>query len=366
MDIAALLQPRIRDTDSLREFVEMLADQLPAIERDLALLAHAPGDQTLIANLFRHMHSIKGDASMCKLEVGVMIAHSIEGLLERLRNGQIVYSAELGEAMLLALDRLELAVELLSARKPVSHLKLVELVGGLERLTRSSADTVDADAARMIEAVTGFRPATAQTTVRQPIAAVTQDSGNVARDLEFFRLLALQYESRSPLFEGRSERQLRLALETNKAAGTPVDPVQLEAAVCLHDIGMLFLPEADWLNAGKLSDEGRRRLQAHPGYAAGLLQRMAGWQAAAEMVMQHHEMPDGGGYPQGLKGGQIVPGAKILAIIDTFEAVMLKHGQHGNKRSLLRAIAEINACDNQFAPEWIAAFNEVVRGMVEG
>jgi len=131
-------------------------------------------------------------------------------------------------------------------------------------------------------------------------------------------------------------------------------------------LGMLFLPESLWLKAGKLSDEEKLLLRNHPGFGGGLLQRMEGWQVASEIVMQHHEMPDGGGYPGGLKDDQITPGAKILAVIDTFEAVMLKHSKHGGNRSLVRAIAEINACDNQFAPEWIVAFNSVVRRMVEG
>ena len=61
----------------------------------------------------------------------------------------------------------------------------------------------------------------------------------------------------------------------------------------------------------------------------------------------------------------ICVGAKILAIVDAFESVTLKHSHRGQSRSLLRAIAEINACDNQFAPEWIAHFNGVIRRMVE-
>jgi HD-GYP domain-containing protein (c-di-GMP phosphodiesterase class II) len=366
MDISALLQPRIRDSESLHEFLDSLSDQLSSIERDIALLRHAPSDRSLIASLFRCMHSIKGDAAMCKLDLGVMIVHPIEDVLDHLRNDKIVFSDMLAEVILLAMDRLQLATELLIGRRPVDHLKLVELVGGLEGLARSGVDGMDAGAARLVEAVTGFRPASVPSAVKQQAPAVEHAADNVSEDLDFFRSLAMQFETRSPLFKGRSERLLRLALETNEAAGNPVDPLQLEAAVYLHDIGMLFLPEPVWLKPGKLSDEARQRLQAHPGYAAGLLQRMAGWREAAEMVMQHHEMPDGGGYPRGLEGDQIVPGAKILAIVDTFEAVTLKHSQHGNNRSLVRAIAEINACNNQFAPEWIAAFNSVVRHMVEG
>ena len=144
-----------------------------------------------------------------------------------------------------------------------------------------------------------------------------------------------------------------------------MDATQLQAAVYLHDIGMMFAPESVWLKVGKLTDADKQLLREHPGQSAGLLQRMPGWEAAAEMVAQHHEMLDGGGYPAGLKAPAICPGAKILAIVDAFEAVTLKHSHRGQTRSLVRAIAEINACDNQFAAEWIAPFNSVIRKMVE-
>lgn len=366
MDMSALLQPRIQDRESLQDFCDALTDHVPKIERNIAQLKLTPGDRTLIADLFRAIHNIKGDAALCKIDMAEMIAHPIETLLGRLRNGEIVFSETLAEAILLAIDRLELATEALVGSRTVSHLKLVELVGGLDDLARIPADMLDEKAVLLIEAVTGFRPVGAAQAVKRRVSAFARDSESNTADLRFFHSLALQYEARSPLFKGRNERQLRLALETNEIAGKPVDPVQLEAAVYMHDIGMLFLPESVWLKAGKLTDDEKRLLQDHAGFGAGLLQRMEGWQAAAEMVLQHHEMPDGAGYPRGLKSDQITPGAKILAIIDTFEAVTLKHSQRGDTRSLVRAIAEINACDNQFAPEWIAHFNTVVRRMVEG
>jgi len=367
MDISALLQPNIRDSELLHEFLDTLTDQTPNIERCIAQLKHAPRDKALIADLFRALHNIKGDASVCKLELGVIITHPLETLLDRLRRGEIAFSDLFAETILLTMDRLELATEaLVGGQQSLSHLKLVELVNGLEGLATSPAGMMDAEVERLIEAVTGFRPASAERPIESHAAVVVNASASVTADLDFFRTLALQYETRSPLFKGRSERQLHLALETNEIAGNPVDPLQLKAAVYMHDLGMLFLPESLWLKAGKLSDEERLLLRDHPGFGGGLLQRMEGWQAASEIVLQHHEMPDGGGYPHGLRGDQITPGAKILAVVDTFEAVTLKHSKHGDNRSLVRAIAEINACDNQFAPKWIAAFNTVVRRMVEG
>ncbi|MDO8933495.1 MAG: HD domain-containing phosphohydrolase [Rhodocyclaceae bacterium] len=365
-DMTALLQPRVQDRDGLTEFIEDLIDLVPTIERDIARLKRTPDDNAIVANLFRALHNIKGDASICKVDVGVLVAHPIETLLARLRSGEIAFSELLAEVILLAMDRLELAVEALSAGKSFSHLKMVELVGGLDGMTQAPAAELDELSVRLIEAVTGFRPVRAATQVRAVATHATRGDESVATDLKFFRSLAHQFEARSPLFKSRSSRILRLALDTNAAAGRPVDPAQLEAAVYMHDIGMMFLPESVWLKVGQLSDEEKLALRDHPAYAAGLLERMSGWQAAAEMVAQHHEMGDGAGYPGRLQNGAICDGAKILAIVDAFEAVTLKHSHRGQSRSLLRAIAEINACDNQFAPEWIGHFNSVIRRVVEG
>lgn len=371
MNINALLQPNVPDRELLQEFVDNLTDQIPLIERDIARLERNPGDKGLIADLFRALHTIKGDASICQIELGVMIAHPVETLLSRLRTGEIGFSELLAEVVLLAMDRLELAVEAMTAKRSLAHLKLVELVGGLENLAAVSPESLTDHLVRLIEAVTGFRPihrdgATLGDQALHPHASGQErNTESVAADLRFFRSLALQFETRSPLFMGRIQRLLKLALDTNLEAGKPVDSLQLEAAVYFHDVGMMFLPEQVWLNAGKLSDQSKLLLQNHPMQAANLLERMTGWQGAAEIVAQHHEMPDGGGYPKRLKSDEISDGAKIMAIIDAFEAVTLKHSDRGHSRSILRAIAEVNACDNQFAPEWIASFNAVIRRLVE-
>ncbi len=365
MDIDKLVNPYIPDRQALQEYIDDLSEQIPLIEKNIAGLKRAPQDALLIAELFRALHNVKGNAAMCKVEIGVAITHPVETLMVRLRNREIGFSDLFAEALLLAMDRLELSLEALVSNRPLTQLRLVELIGGLENLAQADAVTLDERSAKLIEAVTGFLPAAANRGVKPRASEITRSHENVAADLRFFRSLALQFEARSPLFNGRSQRLLHFALETNQTAGNPVDPAQLEAAIYMHDIGMMFLPESVWLKLGKLSEEDKILLQSHAALGAGLLERMEGWQAAAEMVAQHHEMHDGGGYPKKFSGEEICAGAKILAIVDTFEAVTLKHSHRGQSRSIIRAIAEVNACDNQFAPEWILPFNAVIRRMVE-
>ena len=360
-----LMFPVIHDPEALHDFAEALPDRAVDIERDMVRLSREPANRVLMADIFRALHNIKGDASLCKVEAANLIAHPIESLLSRLRAGEVFYTPLLGEVIMLAVDRLELLTEALVAGKQIRHLKLPALVEGLAKVNQASQAELDSVAARVIELVTGFKP---QANLRTSIGKLGVEEvfgAKIASDMLFFRSLALQLETRSQLFNGRTGRIQQLVLETNRIAGTPVDALQLEAAVYMHDVGMMFLPEAIWFKEGSMSDEERGVLYAHPGFAAGLLERMDNWKGAAEMVLQHHEMPDGAGYPCRLDMEEICAGARLLAIVDAFEAVMQKHTARGHNRSVMRAGAEVNACNKQFAPEWIAPFNQVIRRMVE-
>ncbi|MBK7326153.1 MAG: HD domain-containing protein [Propionivibrio sp.] len=367
MDIHSIIAPVITDKLALEEFIESLGDLAPKIERDIARLKSTPGDREVISSLFRSIHNIKGDAALCKVELAVTIVHPIETVLARFRSDEISFTDIIAEAVLLALDRLELAVESLLSGRSLDGLHLLDLVQGLEKLSLETASNMDECACELIEAVTGFRPASEAAALLQGKASSIsrKSKSQAADDLRFFRTLANQLEARSTLFKGRTMRLLRLAMETNQIMDKAVDPMQLEAAIYMHDIGMMFLPESVWLKQERMTDDEKLILRAHPDYADGILSRMEGWESAAEMVAQHHEMPDGEGYPMGLKAKQICDGAQILAIVDAFEAVMLKHINRGKNRSVLRAIAEINACNNQFAPDWITPFNQVIRRTLE-
>ena len=364
-DIQTLTHPEVVDVDALHEFADALADRIYDIESDMAKLSKDPENRTVIADVFRSLHNIKGDAALCNVAMAALIAHPLESILTRMRAGNIYYTQLLGEVILLGVDRMELAVKALIDRRSLEHLNLVDMVDGLKQLGVASQNDIKQRATQLIKAVTGFEP---QATLRESYEKhpIHEKSGeSVASDLHFFHSLAMQYEMRSPLFVGRVERIRQLALDANRMAGSPVDEVQLLAALYLHDIGMMFMPESVWLKFGKMSSDERDMMHAHPDFAAGLLERMNGWDEAAQIVRQHHESWDGKGYPAGLSGDGICPGAQLLAIVDAFESVMLRLGTRSRISCILRAISEINACDKQFAPAWIGPFNAVVKTMLE-
>lgn len=349
---------RIEDEESFSDFQYALDDYAPRIANLLAALRQSPQDIAMLGELMRLFHTIKGDAGLCRLPFVEPMVHAAEDLLGMVRAGTLPFTAALEQLLLLALDRLELLVSELETGREISLADFNRMVDEMTQLAAQPPALVEAQAWLVIKRLTGFLP-------QQPVAPLPARNPQQEADLQYFRSLALQFEQRSVLFQGRTERNLVLAAACNEAAGWKVDPLQLEAAVYMHDVGMMYLPEELWLKQGKLSAEERLQLAAHPGWAADMLMRMKGWEEAASIVRDHHERIDGTGYPAGKPAGLIMEGAKLLAIIDTFEAVILKHGQRRQVRSLLRAVAEINACESQFDAAWINCFNLVVRDMIE-
>lgn len=350
----------IEDEESFQDFRDALSDYAPHIEALVAQLRVQPNDTQAVADLFRVFHNIKGDASLCRLGFLVPFMHGTETLLARVRAAEVPFSASLADVLLLSIDRLQLAIDVLANHESTDNLHLSEFTTGLEALHGLPAGELDAACLRLIDVMTGA--ASQESHVQVPnFDALQYDLGG---DLAFFRQLALQLEGRSVLFDGRTERNLKLALLTNEIAGAPVNVDQLCAAVYVHDVGMMFLPETLWIGSARLSEDQRKLMNEHTRWGAGLLQRIPGWDEASTMVLQHHEKPDGSGYPLGLSGAAIVPGAKILAQVDAFEAVMVKHGTRGQPRSTLRAAAEVNASDHQFDKAWVKPFNLAVRHLM--
>jgi len=96
----------------------------------------------------------------------------------------------------------------------------------------------------------------------------------------------------------------------------------LRAAAMLHDVGKLAVPDHILSKEGRLSQEEFDKIKIHPVAGAGILERVRFPSPVALLVRFHHEKWNGGGYPAGLKGEAIPLGSRILAVVDTLDALI--------------------------------------------
>ena len=357
-------------SEDVQEYLEAFPETLRTVEYHIQQLSRNPRDQTQINGLFRSIHTVKSNAAMCSLDGLVVLAHPLEDLVGAIRAEVLPFTPLVGEVILLVMDRIRLAAQYMSSQQPIESLHLPEMLMAMRDLYMASASEVDEKAKAAVQRISGGDALHRDSEIQSTGPSQGNDIYNNAatseqkEDLRFFRQLSLQLEKRSPYWEGRTDRLLRIAMETNEAANEAVDPIQLEAAIYLHDIGMALLPESIWTKEGKLNEIELKQLRQHPAVAAGMLERMHGWTDAAEMVIQHHERLDGTGYPLGLDAGQIHVGAKLIAILDAFEAMTHPRADRQFKKSAMRAITELNACADQFAADWVRVFNPICRKLL--
>lgn len=121
---------------------------------------------------------------------------------------------------------------------------------------------------------------------------------------------------------GHSQRVCRYSLEIARAMGWSQKQLEtLARGAHLHDVGKLGIPDGILLKPGPLTESERKFMQQHVQIGFDVIKDVPFLADAAEIILMHHERYDGAGYPRGLKGEEIRPGARIFAVADTLDAI---------------------------------------------
>ncbi len=138
--------------------------------------------------------------------------------------------------------------------------------------------------------------------------------------------------------------------------------VHIEQGALLHDIGKIGVRDSILLKPGPLTPEEWVEMRKHPEMGWRMLSNIPYLRDAAMIVHQHQERFDGRGYPQGLKGEQIVIGARIFCIADTFDA-MTSDRPYRKASPPEVAFAQIaRLAGTQLDPQMVKVFLEVPPG----
>src|SRR5919108_1261116 len=134
--------------------------------------------------------------------------------------------------------------------------------------------------------------------------------------------LGLTIEARDPYTAGHCDRLARYAVGLGKVLG--VEDSMLKALWLggfLHDLGKIAVPDRILLKNGPLDAAERTVIQTHPVLGADLVREMRTLDGVRPIIRHHHERCDGSGYPDGLRGESIPLGARIMAIVDVYDAL---------------------------------------------
>ncbi|MEW6584778.1 MAG: HD domain-containing phosphohydrolase [Nitrospirota bacterium] len=150
--------------------------------------------------------------------------------------------------------------------------------------------------------------------------------------------LAVAMEARDPYTKGHSTRVSKLAADFVRFLGLPEkDQEEMKKAGILHDIGKICLSETLLRKPGSLTAEEVEMIKTHAVLGEELCRPLVSMKKILPAIRHHHERWDGTGFPDGLAGEDIPIMARILSIVDSFDA-MVSVRPYRDRRSVRRTI----------------------------
>jgi putative two-component system response regulator len=177
--------------------------------------------------------------------------------------------------------------------------------------------------------------------------------------------LALTIEARDTYTGGHCDRLSRYAVAVGEALG--VDQATLRALRLggyLHDLGKIAVPDGILLKPGPLNPAERAQIRTHPGAGSDIVQGLRSLELVRPIMRHHHERWDGTGYPDGLKGEDIPLGARIISVVDVYDALHTARPYkpalpHDEALSVLLRETDSGSWD----PKIVSAFLNVLRDL---
>src|SRR3954452_15497427 len=153
----------------------------------------------------------------------------------------------------------------------------------------------------------------------------------------------------------------RYSREIAAAAGTSEEDQELaHTAGLLHDIGKFILPDRILKGDVELTEADWVEIRKHPYEGARIVSQIDGYQPVGDVILAHHERPDGLGYPLGLHGEEIPMLSKVIAVADTYD-VLTARDSYRRPVSTYEAIAELRrSAGSQLEPKYFEILAELL------
>ena len=136
------------------------------------------------------------------------------------------------------------------------------------------------------------------------------------------KALAAAIDGKDPYTRGHSERVARFSIAIGERLGLPDDEIErLRISALLHDVGKIGIDDGVLKKPAPLTEEEYEIMKKHPQKGFKIMSQIPAMKEFLPGMYMHHEMINGQGYPQGLKGDEIPMQARIVSVADTFDAM---------------------------------------------
>lgn len=181
--------------------------------------------------------------------------------------------------------------------------------------------------------------------------------------VEFAGSLANALDARDPYTAGHSRRVSASSCAIAEALRLPAQEVtEIQIGALLHDIGKIGIPDQVLQKPGKLTDEEFALINEHPTIGRHILEGVNDFQVYLDTVELHHENWDGSGYPRGLAGRTVPLGARIVHVVDAYDA-MTSDRPYRKGMSHEQALSILQKCaGTQFDPDLVRVLSELAGG----
>lgn len=180
--------------------------------------------------------------------------------------------------------------------------------------------------------------------------------------LSSIRAIVEAVDAKDPYTRGHSARVEEYSLMIGEALDMEKDELKdLSVSAILHDVGKIGVPDKILGKRGRLTDDEYEYMKRHPEFGAAIIEPIARLKNLSPNVLYHHEKYDGHGYPKGLKSRKIPLCARIICIVDSFDAITTDR-PYRKRSSMERALVEVEkGCGTHFDPKLAKIFVKVFK-----
>lgn len=343
------------------EFYSSFKEAMDELDNCLSTL-NCRYDEEVVNEMFRAVHSVKGNCHMVFLDPIADVCHKLEDIVHQIRKGEYLYTPAQGEFMTFVFARLEQLIADVISGNGLSEKGTEVLLKGVAQVYDASNDVRDLVIQNTLDSFSGLLSSGNDLSDKVLERLDQQKLLGSFDELEFMRGIALHTQSKSIQHKGDRDKLLALCLKVNEFMPKPVDRSQLTAAFHFQVVGGRFISSPVFDVTPDSQKWERDKAQEQLELSAGFLRLGDRWLEAAEMILQSFERYDGGGL-QGLKADDINNGSMVLSLIRYYQQVFHKLSKSNRaKIAVSKSLSRINSDKGyRFSPEAVEALNQLAR-----